>query len=129
MPWKESRKTVCVDFDGVLNDYKGYVEGHTYPINKAGAEFLRKLKKTGFEVVVLTSARLGDVERVLHDACLDDVVDHITNVKVPAIAYIDDRAITFRGDFDQTFRELMNFKTWWEDENHTENHGLSEKSE
>jgi len=128
MTWIESRKTVCVDFDGVLNDYRGYVEGHTYPLNQTGIEFLRQLKEIGFRVVVLSSARLADIERALHDAYLDDVVDQITNVKVPAIAYIDDRAITFRGDFQETLRELMNFKAWWEDENHVETHGFSDKS-
>ena len=125
MAWVENRKTVCVDFDGVLNEYRGYKEGYTYPFTDKGIEFLKRLKDTGFKVVILTSIRLADVERLLHELGYDDLVDQITNVKVPAIAYIDDRAITFRGNFEDTFKELMNFKTWWEDENSDEKHGIS----
>src|SRR4030042_1183816 len=123
----ESRNTVCVDFDGVLNDYRGYKEGYVYPLNKDGIAVVRKLKEIGFRVVILSSARLAGIERALHDAFLDDVVDQITNVKVPAIAYIDDRAITFRGNFQETLEELLNFRTWWEDENHVETHKFRDK--
>jgi len=126
MTWIESRKTVCVDFDGVLNDYRGYIEGYTYPLNEEGIEFLRNLKNLGFCVVILTSARLADVERMLHDRGLDELVDQITNVKVPAIAYIDDRSITFRGNFSETLQELVKFRVWWEDDEHQENHGLGD---
>jgi len=129
MKWVESRKTVCVDFDGVLNDYRGYKEGYVYPFREDGIEFLKTLKKIGFRVVILTSIRLADVERLLHDSGLDDLVDQITNVKVPAIAYIDDRAITFRGNYDETLRELLEFRTWWQDENSDEKHGFSHKND
>jgi len=117
MPWYPAKFTVCVDFDGVLNNYVGYIEGYTYPFTDAGIQFLRDLKMMGFNIVILTSARLADVERGLHARGVDELVDNITNVKVPAIAYIDDRAICFHGNFAETLEELKHFKAWWENDN------------
>ena len=38
---------------------------------------------------------------------------NVTNRKVPAVAYIDDRAIQFNGSYIQTIYEAVNFKPYW----------------
>ena len=36
----------------------------------------------------------------------------ITNVKLPAFAYVDDRAICFKGDWNLTIEDIKNFKVY-----------------
>lgn len=38
----------------------------------------------------------------------------ITNVKIPAVVYIDDRALYFNGNYETILKKVDNFKTHWE---------------
>ena len=49
-----TKKTICVDFDGVLNEYNGYEEGNLGEPLSASKEFIRQLRKK-YKVVILTS--------------------------------------------------------------------------
>lgn len=40
----------------------------------------------------------------------------MVNVKPPAIVYLDDRGITFDGDFAHAYSAIVWFKTFWEEE-------------
>ncbi|GAB3156460.1 hypothetical protein GCM10027258_62930 [Amycolatopsis stemonae] len=108
--------TVAVDFDGVIHAYRlGWHDGTIYDVPIAGAlEGLRTLRKT-FAVFVHTTrnpvhvaawlARHGTCDAV----CEADVSNEpgeltfwtrqdlvlVTDRKLPAIAYIDDRGIRF----------------------------------
>lgn len=107
--------TVCVDWNGVLDMYNGYKgDTHFDPPRPGVAAFLQELRRMGYKVVVLTTRRPQDVWRWLRAYNLHHFVDNVTDRKVPAIAYIDDRALLFRGDFDATLEELRNFKTHWQ---------------
>lgn len=106
---------VCVDFDGVLNDYTGWTgEDDLAGVAPGAPSFLFQLMQAGYEIVILTT---GPQERVwewlrLHE--IDGLVDDVTSVKPPAFAYVDDRAICYRGDFAQTLAALDGFKAHWE---------------
>jgi phosphoglycolate phosphatase-like HAD superfamily hydrolase len=99
---KENKKTICVDFDGVIHAYtKGWNDGKVYDDPIPGAiEGLAKLQRKNYAVVIFT-ARQDFLEIGLwlkkHDT--EKLIDFnnliITSVKVPAIAYIDDRAVRF----------------------------------
>jgi hypothetical protein len=39
----------------------------------------------------------------------------ITNRKVGAVAYIDDRGLRFEGSYEKVLYELRNFKTHWQE--------------
>lgn len=97
---------VCIDFDGVIHRYRyGWQGGELYdePCNEA-LESLNKLVAAGFEVVIFTT-RGGTPEGIQAVAewihywqiklGLPLHLYEITNVKPPAIAYVDDRAIRF----------------------------------
>jgi hypothetical protein len=108
-------QTVAVDFDGVIHAYsKGWHDGTIYDEPMPGAiEGLRKLQER-YAVFVFTSRRatadvaawinrhaLGAVEAV-HEASGDtrefwnnQEVILVTNRKLPAVAYVDDRAVPF----------------------------------
>ena len=112
--WSNMRKTVCVDFDGVMNEYKGFDENTLYSPKPFLKEFLEKLDDE-YDVVILTSRETEKVEAWLYQHGLENIPTAVTNVKVPAIAYIDDRAIQFKGNYNQTLKELENFKPYWQD--------------
>lgn len=106
--------TVCVDFNGVLDTYTGWRGGEMYPPREGVGDFLFRLMQAGYRVVILTTM---DEERVwlwLRTYEIDGMVDEVTNEKPPAVAYVDDRAVCFRGDFEATLAEVQSFKAHWE---------------
>lgn len=109
------RRTVCLDFDGVLHLYRHAWQGETVipdpPIHgtKDAVARLRQQYR-----VVVHSARCRSAEGRaaveawlrLHEIQVDEVCEH----KPPALVYIDDRAIPFRGDWDQVITEIRQFR-------------------
>lgn len=108
-------KTVCVDFNGVLDTYTGFKPGYMYPPRAGAKEFLAELAKT-YDVIVLTAMDAVDVTNWLAFNDMMQYVKQITSRKPPAIAYVDDRAICFNGNFNTVLETLHNFKTFWETE-------------
>lgn len=39
----------------------------------------------------------------------------VTNVKPPALCYVDDRGVSFKGDFKDTLLAIADFKAYWEE--------------
>ena len=110
-----SRQRICVDFDGVLNTYKGWKGNDELYEPRIGAkEFLEELS-VQYYVVILTTRNVEKVWEWLREYGLDFLVDEVTDIKVGAVAYIDDRALKFNGNYLETLIELNNFKTHWED--------------
>lgn len=92
----DAHKTILLDFDCVLHKYsRGYDDGTIYDEPVEGAiRAVKKLQDAGFEVKCCTSR---DNTLPLVQKWLDDHNINITasNVKVPCIAIVDDRAIRF----------------------------------
>lgn len=105
-----TKKTICVDFDGVLSEYNGYEEGNPGEPLSASKEFIRQLRKK-YKVVILTSRPKEQVIDWLNNNGFPSM--EVTNRKIPAVAYIDDRAIQFNGSYIQTIYEAVNFKPYW----------------
>jgi hypothetical protein len=114
---KMSKKTICVDFDGVIHAYsKGFHDGTIYDPPTPGTSLALQKLHDEYKVVVL-SARARDERLVkqiwdwLATYQLDGYVSSVTNVKPPAVAYIDDRAITFIdwADVPEGIRRLGEF--------------------
>lgn len=85
--------TVCIDFDGVLSETSGpYNRGHFGPPLTEGLKLLRLCLKHGYQVVVLTARKETDlVAGWLRSQGFPHMV--VTNHKIPASSYVDDRAI------------------------------------
>lgn len=110
----EKKLNVCIDFDGVLNTYKGWKgEKHLYTPIEGVHEFLEELHEK-YNVIILSTRNPNDISIWLYRYALLDFIDEITEKKPKAIAYIDDRAINFDGDFNKVLRILDSFKTHWE---------------
>ncbi len=105
----------CVDLDGVLNLFDEWrCPEYFHPARPGAREFLAALKANGFRVTIFT-VRYGPwVERWLADNDLMQFVDAVTDRKIPADVYVDDRAVCFRGDFDETLKQVLQFQPFWQ---------------
>lgn len=125
-----SRRTVCVDFDGVLHSYTSPWKGADIildPPVPGAAEWLRSMLEAGFDVAILStrtaspSGRLA-ITQWLDRRCKIDIVAinreegakiFLTETKPPALIYIDDRGYRFEGDNWPTARYIEMASTPW----------------
>lgn len=107
------KKTILVDLDGVLNQYKGnYNKDFVEPIADGAYNFIKELSED-FKVVIFTSRNLLIASQWITDNKLADFVENVTNIKEPSYLIIDDRCINFRGDFEELKNKITNFKVWY----------------
>ncbi len=111
----DDRPAVCVDLDGVLNTFDEWRGPEFFHAPREGArEFLSGLQRSGFRVVVFTVRWHEWVRGWLAQHDLLQFVDEVTDKKPPAHAYVDDRAVCFRGDFADTLQQVVNLRPFWE---------------
>jgi hypothetical protein len=109
------RRTVCLDFDGVLHSYHSGWQGAEVirdpPIHgtrEAVARLRQHYRVVVYSARCCTPEGRGAVESWLrkHDIEVDEVCEH----KPPALVYVDDRAIPFRGDWEEVIGEIRQFR-------------------
>jgi hypothetical protein len=105
--------TVCVDLNGVLDFYQGWQgSDHWDPPRPGAFEFLEELSARGFRVVIFSTKDPKGVDAWLRSHGLAEYVAEVTDRKVPAVAYVDDRAVRFRGDYKQALLEIDEPPYW-----------------
>jgi hypothetical protein len=106
---------VCVDLNGVLDSYTGWRgPSHFDPPRPGARAFLESLRDRGFEIVVFTTRYADGVWAWLREHGLADLVADVTDRKPAAHVFIDDRAVCFRGNFEDTLRQVDAFTAHWE---------------
>lgn len=120
-------KTIVVDFDGVLHWYrKGWSDGSIYDEPTPGAQdAMRELLAAGFSVVVFSTRALDRVVRGMVQEGQSDLMrawlyrHGFPQLEIwkeagkpMGIAYIDDRAVRFNGDWKMAVNEAVNFVPW-----------------
>jgi len=98
--YQERKSVIAFDFDGVIHRYsKKWYDGTIYdePI-KGSQEALRQLSNKYKVVIVTSRTPIKDIKQWLSFWDFDEY--EVTNQKIPALAYIDDRAIRFEGNWD-----------------------------
>jgi hypothetical protein len=115
------KPTICIDFDGVINSYKsGY--GPDYKVDripdgpvKGTREAIKVLREEYRVVVQSTRCAEPEGKQAIIEwlAKYDIEVDEIVTHKPPAIVYVDDRAIQFRGSWDTALEEINEFEHWF----------------
>lgn len=110
--------TVAIDFDGVLADYHGW-QGmeHLDPPIPGAAEFLWRVKWAGYDIVIFSTRGADRPEAIrawLRENGAPDNIQ-ITNIKPPALVYIDDRAHRFDGDWESAFAAITAKPHWQQD--------------
>ena len=113
-PTKDWRKTICIDFDGVIAKYNGWKGPSSFgkPI-KGAKEFLKVIKGAGFKIVIFTLRPINKIREWLKKYNFIKP-DLITSSKVPALVYVDDRGLKFDGCFDSLLNNLKSYRTHWE---------------
>ena len=105
---------ILIDLDGVLNIYHGnYNKNIIPPIRNGAKDFIIKLAEN-YSLKLFTNRNPKLAKKWLKENKLDKYFLDVTNVKGPATLYIDDRALTFNGDFNETIAQVYNFKPFWE---------------
>jgi len=113
----DDRPIVCVDLNGVLDLYTGWKhEKHWDPPRPGAEELLRQLDARGYRIVVFTTRWADDARAWLAEHGLDRWVSEVTDRKPAAHVFVDDRAVCFRGDFEETLEEIVRFRAHWEEE-------------
>jgi hypothetical protein len=108
-----NKKTLLLDFDGVLAHYEGWKGeaelGPPLPAARAACFALAK----HFKLICFTTRSATTVQPWLTTygfSCIEGV----TNIKIPALLQIDDRAIEFRGVWDDALLErIKQWRPWW----------------
>lgn len=106
------KKNLAIDFDGVLNNYHGYDPHDLGTIRKGAREFIQTLYKD-YTLIIYSTRESSHITKWLEKYHLKKYFKEVTNKKPPAVAYIDDRAIRFNGDYDEIL-ENFNEKAYWE---------------
>ena len=102
-----------IDLDGDLNMYEGKYDENKLPKLRQGArEFVQKLN-IDYDLVLFTTRNNLEATKWLIENKMDKYFKDVTNVKEPAYIYLDDRAIGFNGDYQNTLTQIEDFKTYW----------------
>ena len=109
-----AKKIILFDLDGVLNMYDGNYDGNYIPPIKDGAYNLIKELSEKYRIIIFTARNILSVSKWVFENGLDEYVENVTNVKVPAYLIIDDRCINFNGNYADLTKEIKDFKTWYQ---------------
>lgn len=123
------KKTVCLDFDGVVHSYKSGWQGPLVvsdPIVDGCIGFMLRMLQAGWRVTIHStrSHHLGGTKTMKdwlkkeagntwYESADGPGLEEVEFVdeKPPAILYIDDRGFCFTGTFP-TLEFMENFKSW-----------------
>ena len=108
------KKRILIDLDGVLNEYgkEKYDENYIPEMKYGAKEFLEEICADA-DLYLFTSRNLLLASKWLIKNNLDKYFKDVTNVKIPAFLHIDDRAVCYNGDYEQTLADVKMFKAHW----------------
>lgn len=107
------KKTILIDLDGVLNQYNGKFEKDFIPKPAENADKFLKNLCVKFDIFIFTSREYNLAKNWLKLNSLDKYVKDVTNIKLPCYLHIDDRAICYNGNFEDTIKRIKTFKPHW----------------
>lgn len=98
---------IAVDLDGTLaHDLEPFDHAKVGPPRPGAQEFVRQLRKLAKQVVIVTAREnLAPVKAWVKANGI--LVDGVTNQKMPAILYIDNRGLRAEGDLAGTLRQVQ----------------------
>lgn len=127
----ELQKALCIDFDGVISSYNGFKGRGIFGSPVEGAKnCLEKFRREGWRLIVHTSrGEIGLIEDYLVRERIpfdfinynpDNAKFQLSDTKPVAHVYIDDRAVTFNGNWESIYEKVSRFNPWWRREDDRE---------
>lgn len=121
-----AKKTICIDFDGVIHDYSNGFQGEdVFGEAVHGADAATSiLRKNGWCIIIYTTRPVTETLKTWlkeHKISFDYINENpdqpkgSEGCKLIADVYLDDRAVSFRGHWDWTMNEIASFKPWQTD--------------
>ena len=117
-------KTVCIDIDGTICHFINWQGPEVFGDVLPGAvENIRKLKESGCFIIIYTTradkhviAKFLSKNGIPYDAINENPnqPQNAKGGKPIADVYIDDRNVSFNGNWTKTYKEVMLFKPWEE---------------
>jgi len=108
----KNKKTISLDFDGVLHEYVEW-DGPKpkNPPTKGALEFVKDVQSAGYEIIIhscraRTKAGRGGITKWLEENNFPKI--KVQYEKPQAVLYIDDNAYRFTGKFDKTLEFIKN---------------------
>lgn len=107
------KKTICIDFDGVLAEWHGDFRGGGLGPPLPGARRAVHLLARDFQLICFTARpNVNDIHIWLRRHGFPEM--RITNVKPPSASiFLDDRAITFTAWTDHLLDQIKTFEPHW----------------
>lgn len=116
------QKTICVDIDGTLVHYEEWQgEKHFGKVLPGACEAMKNLHESGWFVIIYTTRANKEIissflrqAGIYFDAINENPFQPANAIGGKPIAdvYIDDRAVTFKGDWKESVKQINNFKPW-----------------
>lgn len=106
----DKRKTISIDFDGVIHKYSRGFQGldNAYdPPMEGSIESIKDLHSKGFILKILSSRPKEVIYPWLEKYGISELITEVSNHKFPATIYIDDRGYHFK-DWKTTMEEIFN---------------------
>ena|SRR5271166_2424667 len=114
-----SRRTIAVDFDGVIAEYDGWKGTGVLGAPRLDVRnALRTLRAEGWKIVIYTTRGEAEIVEYLvrHEFHYDEInrnSDYKTLGHKPvADVYWDDRAFRYSGDAERDLEAIRSFRTW-----------------
>lgn len=116
-------RTICIDIDGTICRYESW-SGHDHfgEVIPGAKDAIQRLHDDGWYIIIFsTRSRRESIKRFLENEAIwfDSInenphqPDNAVGGKPIADVYLDDRAVTFRGNWAQAYEDVVNFTPWY----------------
>ena len=117
--------TIAIDFDGVIHSYsRGWQGGEIYDLPVEGTrEALTELRAKGWKIYIFSTRTNKIYHKNDHPPQEERMKIYLEEHGIPydkiwsfgkpmADIYLDDRALNFRGKWDDSLQEIEQFQVW-----------------
>lgn len=122
MKLKTNMKTICIDIDGTISHFIEWQGSDKFGNVLSGAvENISKLKEAGYFIIIYTTRsdkedikNFLDRNNIPFDAINENPYQPQNAIggKPMADVYLDDRNVSFNGDWNKAYNDVITFRTW-----------------